>query len=153
MCLGVLCIGMVGRCRRHASVSCVTWGCSEDDVSLSWGLIRPHQVRLPYAVQPDTASARANAHEGVMIVSLSVDPSPPSLRADAGSKPWLLSHALGGGQKRPAAGGEGGFGKLKGNAGSGTLEGASADDGVGGTDELPEDRFHLRLPKGNAGAV
>lgn len=78
-----------------------------------------------------------------MRITLAVDMSPLNKLPDAGSKPWLLARALDGeGETRPLKGTEGGAGGDK----SGRDRGA-----VGGVDDeeaLPEDRFHLKLPKG-----
>ncbi|CAM9230130.1 unnamed protein product [Scytosiphon promiscuus] len=105
-------------------------------------------VRLPYAVIPDTASAHTNCHDGTLTVTLQVCKSPLSKQADIGSKAWLLSKALDAGVERQA-------GQVKaGGAASGVAsevrEAAAAAVGVekGADDLLPEDRFHLRLPKG-----
>lgn len=105
----------------------------------------PLQVRLPFAVLPETASAQANSHDGALVVTLAVDKSHPSKRPDAGSKPWLLSSAL--------EGGEGGRQDVGGGA---KARGASTERGLGGeksgvggdADTLPEERFHLKLPAG-----
>eukprot|EP00903_Cladosiphon_okamuranus_P022389 g20592.t1 len=108
----------------------------------------PLQVRLPYAVLPETASAQANSHDGTLAVRVSIDKALPSKRPDAGSKPWLLSNALEGG-----SGGRQGFGVGKATAGGARSTGGQGaenldgDVGVGG-DALPEERFHLKLPAG-----
>lgn len=106
--------------------------------------LRCRQRRLPYAVLPESACARSNAHEGSISITLAVDLSPLSKGPDAGSKPWLLAHALdGGGDRQASKGMEAGAGGDK----SGRFRGAA-----GGMEDgevaLPEDRFHLKLPKG-----
>lgn len=96
---------------------------------------------------PDAASVLANAHDSSLAISLNVDKSPPSHEADVGSKPWLLSRALGGGKERKAAG-QGGKGTVQGG-GAGGRTAKAGEKGVGGdADVLPEDQFHIRLPKG-----
>lgn len=100
------------------------------------------QVRLPYSVLPDASSAQANVHDGVLFVNLSVDKSPPSQKADAGSKPSLLSSALGGGSERQAV-------QARGSGGDRADVGEPGATGVQALDDaLPEDRFHLKLPAG-----
>lgn len=101
-------------------------------------------MRLPYTVLPEeTASVLANSHDGILAISLKVDKSPPSQQADAGSKPWLLSRALAGGEERNAA--AEGREEARRHVGSKPEEKAAA---VGDDDVLPEDQFHLKLPKG-----
>lgn len=101
------------------------------------------QVRLPYAVLPDTASAQANSHDGTLFANISVDKSPPSRRADAGSKPWLLSSALEGGPGRQTVQ----AGEISGLRAKVGEPGATGVQDLG--DALPEDRFHLKLPAGS----
>lgn len=102
------------------------------------------QVRLPYTVLPDdAASALANSHDGILVIRLTVDKSPPSQQADAGSKAWLLSRALSRGQESKAAGEGGQEARMK--CSTMALGKAAAE---GEADALPEERFHLKLPKG-----
>lgn len=103
------------------------------------------QVRLPYAALPATASAKTNSHEGTLAVSIHVDKSDPTKRADVGSKPWLLSSALEGGGERKTGRPSGGGGATAASS-AGGVKGSE-----GGDDALPEDRFHLRLPPGRSG--
>lgn len=64
-----------------------------------------------------------------------------------GSKAWLLSNALDGGGEREAGQTNGIAGVASGKREA--REAAGAAVGVeGSNDSLPEDRFHLRLPKG-----
>ncbi|CAM9412778.1 unnamed protein product [Ectocarpus sp. 12 AP-2014] len=102
----------------------------------------PLQVRLPYAALPATASAKTNSHEGTLAVSIHVDKSDPTKRADVGSKPWLLSSALEGGGERKTGRASGGGGATA----SSSARGVKGSEG--GDYALPEDRFHLRLPPG-----
>lgn len=93
---------------------------------------------------PESASAHGNYHDGTLAVSLQVCKSPLSERADIGSKAWLLSNALDGGEERQAKGGGRGGGVT-----DEAREATGAGAGIEGADDsLPEDRFHLRLPKG-----
>ena len=102
------------------------------------------QVRLPYTVLPDdAASVLANSHDGILVIRLTVDKSPPSQQADAGSKAWLLSRALGGGQERKAAGEGGREARVK----YSTMAQGKAAAGEE-ADALPEEQFHLKLPRG-----
>lgn len=98
-----------------------------------------HQLRLPFAVLPGTASARTNAHDGNLTVTLDVDKAPPESRADAGSKPWLLARALHDEKDRTAP-----------KCTVTSSQGASSSGEGAGEDVLPEDQFHLRLPKGGS---
>ncbi|CAB1107569.1 unnamed protein product [Ectocarpus sp. CCAP 1310/34] len=100
------------------------------------------QVRLPYAAFPATASAETNSHEGTLAVSIDVDKSDPTKRADVGSKPWLLLSALEGGGEQKAGRASGGGGATA----SSSAKGRKGSEG--GDDPLPEDRSHLRLPPG-----
>lgn len=110
------------------------------------------QVRLPYTVLPDVAaSVLANPHDGILVIRLTVDKAPPSQQADVGSKAWLLSRALdGGGVEERKAACEGGDGTRM-NVGKTAQEKAAAA-AAASAGVLPEDQFHLKLPKG-AGAV
>lgn len=97
-------------------------------------------------VLPEVASARANSHDGSMIVTLSVDKSPAASRADVGSKPWLLAHALRNKEEDRGfcADSQEDERRLAGDAVAKVIRDVGQQD----EDTLPEDRFHLRLPKG-----
>lgn len=104
-------------------------------------------MRLPYAVDPDSTAAQANSHEGTVVVTLAVDMSPVSQRADAGSKPSLLAQALNSVEgRRPELSGADRVERVQ---GEGIVRNASQlARGVEGEETLPEDRFHLKLPEG-----
>lgn len=110
-------------------------------------------MRLPYAILPNTAFARTNPHEGTIAISLSVDQSRLSRKADAGSKAWLLAQALSGGDTRTGrerTSPRRKEGHAKEEPGSRANHGWSKNlefENMDG-DGLPEDRFHLKLPKG-----
>lgn len=97
------------------------------------------QVRLPYATLEGAGTARANAHEGTLVITLAVDKACPASHPDPGSKPRLLAQALESdkSQRAPAS-----------TVPSREVSGSEAGAGVG----LPEDRFHLKLPKGGEDA-
>ncbi|KAG5191624.1 pre-RNA processing PIH1/Nop17-domain-containing protein [Tribonema minus] len=97
-------------------------------------------VLLPYAVRADSADARVDPHLRTLTVRITVDATPPELRPDPGSRPWLLAEAL----RRGDDGGD----QQQAKQSTVASHRSSSPDGATDPDDLPEDRFHLRLPKG-----
>ena len=106
---------------------------------------------LPYVVRPPSAKCTLAHPEGsvravTFKVSIDVDRTPVDICTlpDAGSKPWLLAHALHG-EHDPY-----GVGKDSSAPPEGSEDGSSRNIGTAEDldDHLPEDRFHIKLPKG-----
>ncbi|CAM9487690.1 unnamed protein product [Chrysoparadoxa australica] len=87
---------------------------------------------LPYAIE-EGACASCNAHEERLSIVMTVDRTPIDQGPDAGSKVWMLALALDDGKRTDSG--------RKQNQ-------AAAANGEDDPDALPEDKFHLKLPKG-----
>jgi len=101
---------------------------------------------LPYVVTPSSAKCTLTHPEGsvrtvIFCVSIDVDRTPVDscTLPDAGSKPWLLAHALNGEVDPYTIGNNPRVSHDESNT--------STADGID-NDLLPEDRFHIKLPKG-----
>ena len=137
---------------------------------------KPVSVYFPCAVAPPTVASTVRRPDGFVhrleyCVHVRVDRTPWDAQVDAGSKPWLVAQALtmdegGGTSSSSSSGGSGGGvgdedmsvygghraapvtrGDGNGNDGDDDFRRGTGDDAVGDDDLLPEDRFHLNLPK------
>lgn len=96
-------------------------------------------VVFPYAVVPEEAESMLKPHDAMLEVRIAIDPTPYTVGADPGSRPWLLAQALeGGGDGRADT-------EYKQSKAAEAAEAKSA--AAMNSAEEAENRFHLRAKR------